>query len=212
VTNGEELIADGNVALRIERKRRKKVEEIGYPNLAEQATEKTKVEALGLASKVRQKGAKMTTEHQSTQLEEAYGQLLDQIWEVLSEPARTVLSEAQSAAYAENMVHNYCYHPEEYDEAMEKMRLAAAELPDSEHGLLAKVWRAALAAAASIDPDDYETIAGYKVCSGDPHWFYRMQSGMVEETLSEKTRVKMEAERQKALAEREPEDLSDIPF
>ena len=117
------------------------MEEIGYPNLAEQATEKTKVEALGLASKVRQKGAKMTTEHQSTQLEEAYGQLLDQIWEVLSEPARTVLKEAQSAAYAENMVHNYCYHPEEYDEAMKKMRLAAAELPNAEHGLLAKVWR-----------------------------------------------------------------------
>ena len=71
---------------------------------------------------------------------------------------------------------------------------------------------AALAAATSIDADDYETLAGHKVYSGNLHWFYRMQSGMVEETLSEKTRVKMEAERQKALAEREPEDLSDIPF
>jgi hypothetical protein len=208
VPNGEELIADGNVVLRIERKRRKKVEEIDYPNLAEQATEKTKVEALGLASKVRQKGAKMTTEHQSTQLEKAYGQLLDQIWEGLSESARTVLREAQSAAYEENMVHSYCFQAEEYEEAMDRMRLAAVELSDREHELLAKIWRAALAAAASIDPDDYETIAGYRVDSGSLHWFYRMQSGMVEDILSEKR----EAERQKALAEREPEDLSDIPF
>jgi hypothetical protein len=208
VPNGEELIADGNVALRIERKRRKKVEEIGYPNLAKQATEKTKVEALGLASKVRQKGAKMTTEHQSTQLEEAYGQLLDQIWEVLSEPARTVLKEAQSAAYAENMVHNYCYHPEEYDEAIEKMSLAAAKLTDSEHQLLAKIWRAALAAAASVDADDYESLAGYRVYSGDLHYYYRMVSSMVERTLQ----AKKHDDFRKELAEQESVDDWEVPF
>lgn len=154
----------------------------------------------------------MTTEHQTTQLEEAYGQLLDRIWETLSEPARTILGEAQSAAYAENLVRSYCFQPVEYEEAMDRMRLAAVELSDHDPQLLAKVWRAALAAAASIDADDYETPAGHRVYSGNLHCYYRMLSGMVEEILSEKRWLKMEAERKKVLAESDPEDLSDFPF
>lgn len=150
----------------------------------------------------------MTTEHLATQEEKAYEQLLDEIWEMLSEPARTVIGEAHSAAYAANMVRSYCFQPEEYDEAMEKMHSAGAEITDREYKLLAKLWRSALSAAASIDSEDFETLAGYGVYSGNLHWYYRMLSGMIEETLREKK----EAVLQKKMAEQEPEDISDIPF
>src|SRR5215211_6202655 len=149
----------------------------------------------------------MTPEYQMTPEEEAYGQLLDETWEMLSEPARTVIGEAQSAAYAECMVHNYCFQPEEYDEAMEKMRLAAAKLTDSEYQLLAKIWRAALAAAASVDADDYESLAGHKVHSGDLHYYYRMVSSMVERTLQAMKRDELRKER----AEQGSVDDSEIP-
>jgi hypothetical protein len=150
----------------------------------------------------------MTTEHQTTREEEAYGRLLDEIWEKLSEPARAVIEEAQSAAYAANMVRSYCFQPEEYEEAMDKMRLATVGLTDGEHKLLAMFWRAALAAAASIDSEDFETLAGYRVYSGDLHWYYRMFSGMVEKILEEKRL----AELRKEIVEQEPENIWDIPF
>jgi len=149
----------------------------------------------------------MTTELQTTPEEEAYQRLLDEIWEMLSEPAHTVIGEAQSAAYAANMVHSNCLQPEEYEEAMEKIHLAAAGLSDRECKLLAKVWRAALAAAASIDPSD-ERLVGHKVDGRNLHWYYRMLSGMIERTLEEKRF----ADRWDEIAEREPEDSSDLPF
>ena len=123
----------------------------------------------------------MTTEHQTTPEEEAYERLVEENWESLSEMARTVLREAESAAYAAYMVRSYCFQPEEYDEAMEKMRLAAAALNARECELLARIWRAALAAAASIDADDLETIAGYGVYSANLHRYYGLVSAMVEQ-------------------------------
>ena len=150
----------------------------------------------------------MTTEHQTTPEEEAYRRLLDEIRKMLSEPARAVIEEAQSAAYAANMVHSYCFQPEEYEQTMEKMRLTTAELSNRECELLAKLWRAALAAAASIDSEDFETLAGYRVYSGDLHWYYRMFSGMVEKILEEKRL----AELRKEIVEQEPENIWDIPF
>jgi hypothetical protein len=148
----------------------------------------------------------MTTEHQTTREEEAYWRLLEEM--ELSKAARTVLEEAQSAAYRANMVRSYCFQPEEYEEAMEKMRLAATKLSDRECERLAKLWRAALAAAASIDADDFETPAGRRVYSGDLHYYYRMVSGMVEQILQEKRY----AGYRKEIAEREPVDLPDAPF
>jgi hypothetical protein len=150
----------------------------------------------------------MTTEHQPTPEEEAYGQLLDETWELFSGAARTVIREAQSAAYAANMVRSYCFQPEENDEAMEKLRLSAAKLTDRECKQLAELWRAALAAAASIDSEDFEALAGYRVYSGNLHRYYRMVSSMVEKTLQEKKL----AELQKEHAEWQTEDISDIPF
>jgi hypothetical protein len=69
---------------------------------------------------------------------------------------------------------------------MERMRSAGAEITDHEHELLARLRRSALAAAASVDSEDFETLAGYGVYSGDVHWYYRMCSGMVERILQER--------------------------
>ena len=112
----------------------------------------------------------MTTEYRSTREEEAYGRLLEETEGSLSGAARTVLGEAQSAAYKAYMVRSYCFQWHmEYDEAMDRMRLAAAELTDRDRELLAWLRHAALAAAASIDPDD-ETPAGHRVYLGALHW------------------------------------------
>jgi len=151
----------------------------------------------------------MTTEHQTTREEKAYWQLLEEKEPVLSEAARTILSEAQSAAYKAYMVRSYCFQWDfEYDWAMEKMGLAAAKLTDSEHQLLAIIWRGALAAAASVDADDFESLAGYRVCSGHLHRYYRMVSSMVERTLQAKKRDELRKER----AEQGSVDDSESPF
>jgi hypothetical protein len=150
----------------------------------------------------------VTTEHQRTREEEAYGELFDEILEKLSEPARTLIGEAHSAAYADNMVSSCCFQLGEYEEAMEKMRLAAAELTEREHELLTRLWRAALVAAASIDPNDFETLAGYRVYRGNLHYYWRMFSDMVEKTLQEKYLAELRREG----AEREPIDLANPPF
>ncbi len=150
----------------------------------------------------------MTTEYHRTPEEEAYRRLVQEKQMMLSGAACTVLAEAQQTAYAENLVHNYCLQPEDYDEAIGKMYLAATQLGELDHKLLTKIWRAALAAAASIDPEDYETLVGYRVYLGDLHYYYRTLSSMVEKILQEKKVAEL---REKA-TEREPEDLSDIPF
>ena len=150
----------------------------------------------------------MTPEHQTTREEEAHERLLNEIGERLSASAHIVIEEAQSAAYAANLVRSYCFQPEECEEVITRMREAVGEMTDLEHQLLAKFWRSALAAAASIDSEDFETLAGYRVYSGDLHWYYRMCSGMVEEVLQ----GRKETERQEQVAERDLEDLSDIPF
>ena len=151
----------------------------------------------------------MKNEHRTTREEEAYGRILDVQYETLSEAARTVLSEAEAEAYKANMVSNYSYQGDiEYNEALEKMRLAAVELTEDECRLLSKLWHAALAAAASVDADDFESFAGYRVYSGDLHRYYRMASGMIEKILQEKK----DADLRKELAQRQPIDYTDIPF
>lgn len=151
----------------------------------------------------------MTTEHQTTPEEEAYGRLVEEARVVFSAAAGTVLSEAEGVSYGDNLVRNYASQPEDYEEAMDKMRLAATELTDRDQELLARLWRAALAAAASIDPYDRTPVAYYKADQEDFHWFYRTLSGMVEEILQEK---KIAEQREIAMREPDPEDFEDIPF
>jgi hypothetical protein len=132
---------------------------------------------------------KMTGLPPRTPEEEVYEQLLDENWPMLSEGAQTVFSEAKRLAYVGNLVQGFCVHPEEEEEAMDNMRLAAVEFPEDDYELLGKLWRAALGAAASIDPND-RTVIGFKVEMGDIHWYYRMISDMVEQILKEKAREK----------------------
>lgn len=164
-----------------------------------------------MSNEIEQKGAKeVTTEHQTTPEEKAYARFLEEKWDVLSEAARTILREAELASYTDNLVHNVCFQPEEYEEAMEKMRLAATEITGRDLELLARLWRLVLAAAASIDPHD-QTPAGHRVTLGDDHRYYRMLSGMVEEVVEDVVQEKRDAERREWIAQEEL-DLDDIPF
>lgn len=143
----------------------------------------------------------MNLEHQTTPEEEAYGRLIEESRKTFSHAAGVVISEAENAAYGDNLIRTYAFQPEEYEEAEEMMRLAAFELGDREHELLARLWRAALAAAASINPEDDAPVAYFKARRGDFHWYYRMLSGMVERTLQKKK-----------IAERDTDDFSHIRF
>jgi hypothetical protein len=114
--------------------------------------------------------------------EEALGELWEDTQKVLSEAARTLLSEADIASYALYLSHSYSFPPEVYEEAMQKMSLEATRLTDSDREHLAKIVRAYEAAASSIDPND-QTPAGYKVCRRDVRWYYEMLSEMVNDAL-----------------------------
>jgi hypothetical protein len=115
--------------------------------------------------------------------EEALGELVALNEEVLSEAARTLLDEAYLASYKDTLAEAYyCFGPEEYEEAMQKMCLEATRLTDRDREHLAKIVRAGEAAASSIDPDD-ETPAGYRYWRGELYWYYEMISYMVDEVL-----------------------------
>ena len=129
--------------------------------------------------------SKVTIDYQVTPEEETYGRLLDERWEMLSGAARTMVSEAQLAAYATYMVHSYCgFQQEEYEDTMEKLRHAAAKLVGQDREILSKIVDATKAAAASIDEGD-KTPAGYKIDRGDVHRYYKMVSGMLGESISD---------------------------
>jgi hypothetical protein len=51
----------------------------------------------------------MTNEHLTTREEKAYWRLFEDKDGELSDTARNVLMEADTAAYAENMVRSYCF-------------------------------------------------------------------------------------------------------
>lgn len=103
-----------------------------------------------------------TNSYQKTPEENALYDLFEKSVKKLSKPARSILFEAESEAYAANLIHNYANQPEEYDEAMEKVHQAAVVLTEEDCVLLEELVSAADAAASSIDPDDI-TPVGYKV-------------------------------------------------
>jgi hypothetical protein len=114
--------------------------------------------------------------------EEALGEVVALNKEVLSEAARTLVSEAHEASYALYLACSLSYGPEDCEEAVQKMNLEATRLTDSDREHLAKIVRAGEAAPSSIDPDD-QTPAGYKVWRGDFHWYYEMMSALVDDAL-----------------------------
>jgi hypothetical protein len=127
----------------------------------------------------------MKTEYRKTLQEDVYWRLVDEKQEMLSDAAHSVYRQAQLAAFAANLDPTYSFEPQEYHDAMEKMRHAATEITARDRGLLAKLARAALAAAASMDPDDEDEHLVHGVYVGDLHRYYRMISSMVEPVLLE---------------------------
>jgi hypothetical protein len=124
-------------------------------------------------------------EVKGTPEEEALEELVALNEEVLSEAARTILSEATLASHKLILAAAfYSFQPEEYEDAMQKMRLEVTRLTDQEREHVAKIARACEAAASSIDPND-ETPAGYGYCRGDVHWYYEMISEMVDDVLQD---------------------------
>ncbi len=154
----------------------------------------------------------MSVQYERTPEDQAYARLYDDNWDSLSEAARTVAREANSVASAEHLVRTYMASPDEYDAALEKMRTAAKEITDREAEVLKQIWLAGLSAGASVDPDDYETLIGYRIYRGDQHRFYRLSSDMIEKVLEERNEAARDAERQRKCAEQGPIDYSDVPF
>jgi hypothetical protein len=119
-----------------------------------------------------------------TPQEEALGELVALNEEVLSEAARTLLSEAYKTSYVVTQSYSYYLQLDEYEETVQKMRLEATRLTDRDWEHLAEIVRACEAAASSIDPDD-ETPVGYKVCRRNVRWHYQKMSEMVDDVLQD---------------------------
>src|SRR3712207_743086 len=87
--------------------------------------------------------------HENTLEEKAYESLLDEKLEKLSEAARSIIGRAHTEAYASWMIPNVIYYPEEYNEAVERMRLAATRITQRDREILAEIVRAGYLAASS---------------------------------------------------------------
>ena len=152
----------------------------------------------------------MTTKHQKTPQERTFYHLVEEGWESLSEAAQDVVGQALLLAYHEHLIDSRIYVPQENkDEHMKTMRRAASELTEHDCEGLTKIWRSALAAAASVDPYDYETLIGWREYPADLYGFYRMVSSKVEEIEWEKRYAEFQKE---MLAEHEPIDVEDVTF
>lgn len=155
----------------------------------------------------------MNNEYQVTPEAKAFRRLVSEHWESLSDPARTVLEEAHLTAHLYYMVSTYNFEvPGKFDRAIDRMHHAAAMITDREHKVLVEVWRAALTAAASVDPEDFETLVGRRAYAADLHGYYRMLSSMVETVLQEKRSAELEKAFLEELAEREAMDEEELPF
>jgi hypothetical protein len=151
----------------------------------------------------------MATEYEKTQEESTFDQILWEELESLSEAARAALQQAHEVADKVWMSDWYSYQTEEYQDDMKAMRRSAADITGEDCEGLTKIWRSALAAAASVDPYDYETIVGWRTYRGQLHEHYKMFSRLVEDFESDK---RIEELRKKEDAEREPVDAKDPPF
>jgi hypothetical protein len=150
----------------------------------------------------------MAIEYRKTPEERTFDQLVEDEWESLSEAARTVLWKAGRAAYKTYLEHSPSYMPDKYEDDMKTMRLAAAELTDSDCESLTNIWDSALAAAASIDPYDYETPVTCDACCAHLHRYYRMVSSKLEEVEREKRYAEV---RKKETSEQGPAVIEDPP-
>ena len=145
----------------------------------------------------------MTIEpRRKTPEEEAYVQLLEETWEGLSWPAQALLVVARDFAFGEWMVHNIMYTEEDYDEAEIKMGFVAAGLTDRDQELLARIVSAARTAAGSFDPDDNETVAGFRVHPADIHHWHKMTAERIEGAMKEEDARRRDREKRSRIRRR----------
>lgn len=153
----------------------------------------------------------MDSKYRLTNEERAYEHLVEEYWETLSAAAKKILGRAESEASAMHLIPNYNYAiPDDYDEAVDFLDRASAELTGGDCKRLAEIWRAALAAGASVDPEDRSAhVTAYNLHQGVLHTYHRQVSRFVEDTLSHR-----EAEEsRRRYATQEPDDSwEDIPF
>ena len=123
-------------------------------------------------------------EVKKTPEEEALGHLLVASEGVLSGAGHTLLVEAYKTSYVVTRSYSYYLQLDQYEEAVQKMRLEATRLTDRDREHLTEIVRACEAAASSIDPDD-ETPVGYKVCRRNFRWHYQKMSEMVDDVLQD---------------------------
>jgi repressor of nif and glnA expression len=121
-------------------------------------------------------------EVKKTPEEEALGHLLVASEGALSGAGHTLLVEAYKTAYVVTRSYSYYLQLDEYEKAVQKMRLEATRLTDRDLEYLTEIVRACEAAASFIDPND-ETPAGYKVCRRNVRWHYQKMSEMIDDVL-----------------------------
>jgi hypothetical protein len=123
------------------------------------------------------------TEHVETAEEKAFGTLLDEKRDEITEAARELIGIALDCAYAYNLCRNYAFQPEEFYMADHNVLGQAHALTEHDREALAAVAQAAQAASDSLDKDDFETSAGLRIRVADLHGYYAMIYSMIEKAL-----------------------------
>ena len=125
--------------------------------------------------------------------EKAFGALLDEKRDQISEAARGLVELAVGCSYVHNLCRNYAFQPEEFYVAEHNMLHLVYALTEHDREALAEVAQAAKAASDSLDKGDFETSAGFRICIADLHYYYAVTSGMIEDALKPTDRQEIDS-------------------
>lgn len=109
--------------------------------------------------------------------------LVDEKRDELSKAARGLVGIADDCSHLSHLCRNYAFQPEEFFIADHNMLYLAYALTERDREVLAEVARAAKAASDSLDEDDHETPAGFRVSVASLHGYYASVAWMVEMAL-----------------------------
>ncbi len=123
------------------------------------------------------------TKYVETTEEKAFGALLDEKRDEITEAARGLVGIAADCSHSYNLCRTYAFQPEELYMAEHNMLHLAYALTEHDREVLAEVAQAARVASDSLDKDDFETPAGFRICIADLHHYYAMISETVEQAL-----------------------------
>ena len=123
------------------------------------------------------------TDYVETAKERAFGALLDEKRHEITGAARELVELAADFAYVYALCRNYAFQPEELYITEHNMLHLAYALTAHDREVLVEVAQAAKAASFSLDKDDFETPAGFRICVANLHRYYAMISEMVEQAV-----------------------------